>query len=188
MTTFLSAFRNIKCFCKKTGTKGRCFWQKYVTLDARLDMSDEEIREKYVRQRESKDWTLYSERSFIENLFSTRFNYFIAALSIFATVAARIESAEVLCIVLFCGTTILILMALAIYRVYAKLIIILKMLYRLPDYHVFPMIDRETDRIKKGNQLLVPVNSIIGVIIPFIGCLIFVIYFFITLFRVFLCA
>lgn len=175
--TSVSTLGNIKRLYNKICLTATAFKHKYVTIDAELDMSGDEIRKKYAQQRENKDWTLYSERAFIEQLFSTRFNYFIASLSLFAAVVSRMESVTLSWIlVLFCGTIILILMTLAIYRIYVKLIIILKMLYRLEDYHVFPMIYRETNKIEGENRLLVPANPIIGVGIPFLGCLIFLIY------------
>ncbi len=175
--TSVSTTQNIKYLRNKICIKTKRFWRRFITINIKLDMSNEEIREKYAQQRENKDWTLYSERAFIEQLFSTRFNYFIASLSLFAAVVSRMESVTLSWIlVLFCGTTILILMALAIYRIYVKLIIILKILYQLEDYHVFQMIYKETSKIERKNPLLVPANSIIGVGIPFFGCLIFLIY------------
>lgn len=176
--TSVSATQNIKYLRNKICIKTKRFWRRFITINIKLDMSNDEIREKYVQQRENKDWTLYSERAFIEQLLSTRFNYFIASLSLFAAVVSRMESVTWSWIlVLFCGTIILVLMALAIYRIYVKLIIILKMLYQLEDYHVFQMIYKETNKIEGKNPLLVPANSIIGVIIPFIGCLVFITYF-----------
>lgn len=161
-------FNNITLSIKK-------LWNKYVLINVQLSSSAKEIQEKYIKQRDNKDWTLYSERTFIEQLFSTRFNYFIATFSLLTAAVARIESPQILLITLFLSAIILTLMNLAIYRIYVKLIIILKMLYQLEDYHVFNLIEKEVNNVK--NKISIPVNAIIGVIIPFIGSLSFWIYF-----------
>lgn len=161
-------FNNIILSIKK-------LWNKYVLINVQLSSSAKEIQEKYIKQRDNKDWTLYSERTFIEQLFSTRFNYFIATFSLLTAAVARIESPQILLITLFLSAIILTLMSLAIYRIYVKLIIILKMLYQLEDYHVFNLVQKEVNNVK--NKISIPVNAIIGVIIPFIGSLSFWIYF-----------
>ncbi|RHE20951.1 hypothetical protein DW763_02460 [Bacteroides uniformis] len=88
---------------------------------------------------------------------------------------ARIENSKLLLITLFLSAVILTLMSLAIYRIYIKLIIILKMLYQLEDYQVFNLVKKEVDSL--DNKISIPVNAIIGVIIPFIGSLSFWGYF-----------
>ncbi len=150
-------------------------WNKYVLVNVQLSSPTKEIQEKYIKQRENKDWTLYSERTFIEQLFSTRFNYFIATFSLLMAAVARIENSRLLLITLFLSAVILTLMSLAIYRIYIKLIIILKMLYQLEDYQVFNLVKKEVDNL--DNKISIPVNAIIGVIIPFIGSLSFWGYF-----------
>lgn len=75
--TSVSTTQNIKYLRNKICIKTKRFWRRFITINIKLDMSNEEIREKYAQQRENKDWTLYSERAFIEQLFSTRFNYCI---------------------------------------------------------------------------------------------------------------
>ena len=109
-------------------------WDKYIRGCVRLETPPEEIKRQYQLQKEHGDWTLYSERAFIEQLFSTRFNYFVATFSLLAAAVTRIEAPCLQLIALLVSAIILTLMGLAIYRVYVKLIIILKMLYQLEDY------------------------------------------------------
>lgn len=164
--------------------KCKSLWKKYVLINTELSISEYEVREKYIKQRDNKDWTLYSERTFIEQLFSTRFNYYIASFSLLTAAISRIESETMLLVILSLSTIILTLMSLTIYRIYVKLIIILKLLYRLEDYQVFRMIDKEIKYMK--NKISIPVNAIIGVIIPFVGSTFFVIYLILTIIRLIL--
>lgn len=164
--------------------KCNSLWNKYVLINTELSISEYEVKEKYIQQRDNKDWTLYSERTFIEQLFSTRFNYYIASFSLLTAAISRIESETMLLVILSLSTIILTLMSLTIYRIYVKLIIILKLLYKLEDYQVFRMIDKEIKYLK--NKISIPVNAIIGVIIPFIGSTFFVIYLIITIIRLIL--
>lgn len=150
-------------------------WKKYVTLDSdELSTPVDVIRENYKLQVERKDWTLYQERTFMETLFCTRFNYYVTAFSILTAATARIEKTGALIFMLFISAIILSLMALSIYRIYTKLLIILKLLYKMEDYHVFNMVHKEISDMK--NFISIPVNAIIGVIIPFFSTIAFWIY------------
>jgi len=71
------------------------------------------------------------------------------------------------------GLFITTLVSLTIYRAYVKLIITLKILHSLDEKHVFPIIGKETKA--KGLLALGNVNPIIGIIIPFVFALSFII-------------
>lgn len=158
----------------------RKLWHnKYVLGCMELSTPDEEIRRQYELQKKNDDWTLYQERAFIEQLFSTRFNYFLVATSFMAAAVVRITSPCSRLIVLFISAVILTIMSLIIYRAYIKLIIILKMIYRLGDYHVFSMVDREVTALK--NKISGPVNPLLGVVVPLLGTLVFWGYFIFSL-------
>lgn len=160
-------------------------WDKYIRGCVQLNTPPEEIRRRYELQKEHSDWTLYSERAFIEQLFSTRFNYFVATFSLLAAAVTRIGTPGLQLPALFVSAIILTLMSLAIYRVYVKLIIILKMLYQLDDYHVLKMVDREVKAL--NNRFSMPVNQIIGVIVPLLGTLSFWCYFIYALISAIFC-
>lgn len=143
------------------------FRRKYITLDLPLNASPEKIQEDYKRQKENGDWNIYSERAFMENLLCTRFNYFIGVFSLLMATSTQIKVPSTRGIMLFLFAVILTLMGLTVYRIYVKLLIILKIIYNLEDYQVFHMVNREIKNLR--NQLSLPVNPIIGCIIPFIG-------------------
>ena len=103
----------------------KTLWKKYVLIEVPLSSSKDEIKDCYIKQKTNKDLTLYSEREFIETLFCTRFNYFMAVFSVL--VLAIIEN-KLSWPFLFLVALILTLMVFSTYRIYTKLIIILKML------------------------------------------------------------
>ncbi len=140
----------------------KTLWKKYVLIEVPLSSSKDEIKDCYIKQKTNKDWTLYSEREFIETLFCTRFNYFMAVFSVL--VLAIIEN-KLSWPFLFLVALILTLMVFSTYRIYTKLIIILKMLYQLEDYHVFNLVKKNISSL--NNKFSWPVNCVIGVIIPF---------------------
>lgn len=55
-------------------------------------------------------------------------------------------------------------MAFNIYRVYVKLIVLLKILYQLDDFNALNVVDKEIKQTK--NRLSFPVNPLIGFIVP----------------------
>ncbi len=136
-------------------------------------LAQKEIQEAYEYQRSSTDWTFYSEREFIENLFSNRFNYLLVVYSLFVTAFAAIDGTPNKLVILYLGLFVTILIGLTIYRAYVKLIINLKILHDLNEKHVFPIIGKETK--SKGISALGNVNPIIGIIIPCVFILSYVI-------------
>ncbi len=137
-----------------------------VTTKKFNKITKEEIQDAYEFQRNSTDWTFYSEREFVENLFSNRFNYLLVVYSLFVTAFAAISGKTNKLIILGLGLFVTILISLTIYRAYIKLIINLKILHHLNEKHVFPMIGKETKA--KGAIALWNVNPIIGVVIPIV--------------------
>ena len=136
-------------------------------------LTKKEIREAYNYQKENLDWTFYSEREFVETLFSNRFNYLLLVYSLFVTAFATIDGRVNKLIILSLGLLIVFLISLTIYRAYVKLIINLKILHSLPKKHVFPIMSKETK--SKGKSALGNVNPIIGVVIPIVFIISFVV-------------
>lgn len=136
-------------------------------------LTQEEIQNAYEYQKDSTDWTFYSEREFIENLFSNRFNYLLVVYSLFVTAFAAISGTTNKLIILYLGLFVTILVSLTIYRAYVKLIITLKILHSLDEKQVFPIINKETK--SKGFSALGNVNPIIGIVIPCVFSLSFII-------------
>ncbi|MDR0970163.1 MAG: hypothetical protein LBM67_06470 [Lentimicrobiaceae bacterium] len=135
-------------------------------------VSKKEIREAYELQQKNSDWNLYSEREFVENLLSNRFNFLLVTYSFFVMAFVSIDGKINKLVILTLGLIIVTLVSMTIYRAYRKLMINLKYLHDLKEYHVFPLIRKEVEsrRDNIGN-----VNPIIGIIIPSIFVVSFVI-------------
>jgi hypothetical protein len=114
-------------------------------------------------------WDLSQERVFIENLFCQRFNFFIVIFSLVVAGSAGANTQIKLCSILWIGEVLCILVALTIYRIYVKLIWILRTLHRIPDH---PVALSGVAAKKLGMRGLFGVNGIIGFIIPVMCCLI----------------
>lgn len=134
---------------------------------------DNELQEYFNFQKENGIWNFYQEREFIENLFCKRFNYFLVIIAIFLGGALTAKSQTNFIIVLSIGLIYTALMAFTIYRNYKKLIILLKIMYKLGDNHVFPIVAKE---IKFQRDFFsFGVNHLIGIWIPLLSVLIFLI-------------
>ncbi len=65
---------------------------------------------------------------------------------------------------LFIGSIVVGMISISIYKIYHRLMVILKITYKLGDDHVFPLVKKELDYYTKlGN-----VNILIGIFIPLI--------------------
>jgi hypothetical protein len=140
--------------------------EKYHVLD------EEQIKEAYKYQQQYSDWTFYSERKFVETLVSNRFNCLLVLYSLFVTAFATMEGKVNKIIILATGLLIMVLISWTIYRAYVKLDIILKILYDLGKQHVFPFIGNE---LKGKRPVLRNVNPIIGIWIPFVFIVSFIV-------------
>ena len=112
-------------------------------------------------QKEHTGWTFYNEREFMENLLQTRFNFLITLYALFINAVFLSENSKM--IILATGFFIITILGFANFRVYKKLIILLKILHKLGNNHVFSVVEKEM-RLHKTR--LFPVNQFIGVIIP----------------------
>lgn len=151
-------------------------YRKYVLLDdIYLSTSKYKIKEYFDKQKREYNWTFFSERAFVEELFCTRFNYFIATVAFLSAAITQIKSMYTLLCVVFTSLIIITLMAFNIYRVYVKLIVLLKILYQLDDFNALNVVDKEIKQTK--NILSFPVNPLIGFIVPAICILSYLIMF-----------
>lgn len=135
-------------------------------IDRLSELTEEEIREAFKKQKENDVWDFYKEREFMENLLSQRFNFLILMYAIFVSAFATIQGTTSKIIILAVGALVILFVGLTIYRGYVKLIISLKILYSLWDDHVFRIIDKEARAL--GCKALVNVNPLIGIWIPLI--------------------
>jgi hypothetical protein len=123
----------------------------------------DEIRRSYEEQKKNKDWTFYQEREFVENLLQTRFNFLITVYTLFLLPFFQACNKESKIVILLLGLFIVGIMGLAVYRVYVKFDIIMKILYKLDEYHVFLIQGKET---KAKKFKLFNTNPLIGYVIP----------------------
>jgi hypothetical protein len=142
------------------------------------DIDKRRIREAYNWQQ-SRGWSFYLEREFIENLMANRFNCLLVMYSLFITAFVGASNARIKVIILILGLIITLLVSLTIYRVYVKLIILLKFLHDLEENDVVPFVDREVDAMKYF--AFFGVNRFIAIIIPCIFIFSFILLLALTL-------
>jgi len=134
-----------------------------------LSTNEEKLKEAFEFQREKIGWTFYDERKFAENLLQTRFNFLIATYALFMNALFLCKDSKLICLVVgFFVTTI---MGFTVYRIYVKAMILLDFLYVLGANHVLSIQSKEADT-RKGSFF--PVNLLIGIVIPILLSLSFV--------------
>jgi hypothetical protein len=115
----------------------------------------------------NSSWDMSQERVFIENLFCQRFNFFIVIFSLVIAGAAGANTQVKLSAILWIGYVLCTLVALTVYRIYVKLIWILRYLHQIPGH---PVAQSGVAIKQLGWRGLFGVNQIIGIIIPVICC------------------
>ena len=125
--------------------------------------TDQEIKDALIAQK-GMDWSLYSERELLENVIAQRVNFLVASYALFITAAAAVKRQEHLSMVFFLALCLLGLLSLAIYRVYIRLDVVNKMLYKADDNHVLPMVQKEI--LALGSKAFRNANPLIGKWIP----------------------
>ena len=85
---------------------------------------------------QQNSWDMSQERAFMENLFCQRFNFFLIVFSVVLGSAATATNQNKQTAVLGLGCFLCALIALTMYRIYAKLMAILGQLHRTPDHPV----------------------------------------------------
>jgi hypothetical protein len=135
-------------------------------------LKDERLQKAFEIQKEA-GWTFYHEREFMENLLQTRFNFLLAVYALFLNAFVQIKNNNfllklgVLCI----GLVVIIIMGFTVYRIYTKVMILLNILRRLGDDHVFPLVD---EIIKDREFSHSGVNHLIGWVVPLLLVLSFI--------------
>lgn len=145
-------------------------------------MTISEIRKVYKKQLKENIWTFYDERNLMENMFSQRFNFLLVTFSLFLVGAATVNNELLFQIILGLGALFTFLVALNLYRAFIKLDIILKILYKLEDYHIFPFVKKEVEQI--GIKALVGTNRLVGILIPFLCVLTLIVLCVLSIFDI----
>ena len=112
------------------------------------------LRNMMKAQKDETDWNFYHERQHVENLFYSRFNFFLVLYGMIVAAAASLESAiagleeckdpdvylNIICGLLIFGIVILFFVWLTLGRNYQTLDIILQIIDRLPPHHSSPIL------------------------------------------------
>ncbi len=108
-------------------------------------------------------WDLSQERVFYENLLARRFDFFLVIFSLVVAGAVTADTKGELVSVLIVGLVLSLLMGFAVYRIFTKVIMILRILHRT-DGHPVKIMGIKTKEAKW--PLSFPVNDIFGYIVP----------------------
>jgi hypothetical protein len=131
-----------------------------------IQLTEMEIQDAYQYQKVNSNWTFYQERDFFENLFNTRFNYLLVYYSLCITGFCTIVSPKSKLVILWVSLPIILLLSIFLYRIYFKLMLLLKILYSLNDKNPLLILDVEVK--KSGIWAMFSANFITGIIIPII--------------------
>src|SRR6266487_4590644 len=114
-------------------------------------------------------WDMSQERAFIENLLSQRFNFFLVVFTVVLAGAATANTQTKQTGILVLGFLLCFLIALTIYRIYAKLDETLKILHETKSHPVAIIGEKINGRGLKGGF---EANSFIGIYIPVLSTVI----------------
>ena len=144
------------------------------------------LRNMMKAQKDETDWNFYHERQHVENLFYSRFNFFLVLYGMIVAAAASLESAiaglekcedpdvylNIICGLLIFGIVILSFVWLTFRRNCQTLDIILQIIDRLPPHHSSPILSE----YMKANSKIPSSRTLMSVVIPLCCILSLVIY------------
>ena len=145
-------------------------------------VSIQDVQKAFNYQRENLDWNFYSERELVESLMYQRFNFLIAAFSIFIAAAASVKTQFHFILIFGIGSIIVLLLSFTIYRAYLRLFVLLKILYKLGENHVLPIVHKEVESLKTVK--LWNVNPIIGIVVPIFCSAIMILGLVLSIFKI----
>jgi uncharacterized protein with PQ loop repeat len=112
---------------------------------------------------DSTSWDMSQERQFMENLLSQRFNFFLVVFTVVLTGAATAKTQTKQTVILTLGFFLCLLVAITVYRIYAKLILVLQILHKTASHPVSIIAKEIKQRGLRGG---LPANSLVGLYIP----------------------
>ena len=144
------------------------------------------LRNMMKAQKDETDWNFYHERQHVENLFYSRFNFFLVLYGMIVAAAASLESAiaglekcedpdvylNIICGLLIFGIVILSFVWLTLRRNCQTLDIILQIIDRLPPHHSSPILSE----YMKANSKIPSSRTLMSMVIPLCCILSLVIY------------
>lgn len=149
------------------------------------------LRDMMKAQKDETDWNFYHERQHVENLFYSRFNFFLVLYGMIVAAAASLESAiagleeckdpdvylNIICGLLICGIVILVLVWFTLRRNCQTLDIILQIIDRLPPHHSSPILSE----YMKANSNIPSSRTLMSMVIPpccILSLVIYLVYIF----------
>lgn len=149
------------------------------------------LRNMMKAQKDETDWNFYHERQHVENLFYSRFNFFLVLYGMIVAAAASLESAiagleeckdpdvylNIICGLLICGIVILVLVWFTLRRNCQTLNIILQIIDRLPPHHSSPILSE----YMKANSNIPSSRTLMSMVIPpccILSLVIYLVYIF----------
>lgn len=149
------------------------------------------LRNMMKAQKDETDWNFYHERQHVENLFYSRFNFFLVLYGMIVAAAASLESAiaglekckdpdvylNIICGLLICGIFILVLVWFTLRRNCQTLNIILQIIDRLPPHHSSPILSE----YMKANSNILSSRTLMSMVIPpccILSLVIYLVYIF----------
>ena len=149
------------------------------------------LRNMMKAQKDETDWNFYHERQHVENLFYSRFNFFLVLYGMIVAAAASLESAiagleeckdpdvylNIICGLLIFGIVILFFVWLTLGRNYQTLDIILQIIDRLPPHHSSPILSE----YMKANSKIPSSKTLMSMVIPpccILSLVIYLVYIF----------
>lgn len=120
---------------------------------AKREYPNQEVRKKYEEQKNNTDWTLYSERELYVNITNNRFNFLLIFYSLIITAFSTIKGTINKIIILSIGFLIVFSLTIAVIRIINKLQFVIKLLKKLDEYHVFPLMKEGSGNIDANNIL-----------------------------------
>ena len=138
-----------------------------------------ELEKKLQIQHESCGWTLYTERAHVENIFYSRFNYFMLFFTLFVSVIVAIYVSDdinytgwIMFFLSLWGFIILLCLRRTLIKTYKFLECILKWLDSMSQNYVSPMIRMRFGPRKYEKMNYKSTNYMLAYIIPMV-CIIF---------------
>ena len=143
-----------------------------------IDSDEEKLIKDFVESK-YPNWTISTERDYLENLFVGRFNYFLVVFSIIVTAGFTTPMDDKYW-VFFSGGLLLLACVVPLYRAYRKHDIVMKIIFRIPDHPTF-LLDKVMK--KSGFSGTFVVSKWQGKYIPFL-CISFLFFMgFLTMLR-----
>jgi len=115
-----------------------------------------QVRKALEFQKNKSTWDLYKEREFLETIVNQRINFIFTIFAVFITAATTVDNKINMALVFAIGAIVLFFLTRTTERVYIRLDIVAKMLYKAESNHVMPFVQKEFNALNNkpsGSEL-----------------------------------